>query len=106
MTGQPKKKLGHVQEFADQCFDLVTTAHRIIPPHYLDTSRRPDIRDQIGAAYREVYECGVKLHRASEKLETLLRVKAGVRPHVPRLQSVTRYCPAPDEREDDEREDE
>ena len=100
MTGQPKKKLGHVEEFADECFNLATTAQRIIPPHYLDTTRRPDIRDQIGAAYREVYECARKMCLSSEKLETLLRVKAGVRPRVSRLESVTRYCPVPDEREE------
>ena len=54
MTGQPKKKLQEVEEFTDRCFTTAPNACCVIPRQYMDRTRRPDPRDQIGTAYRAV----------------------------------------------------
>lgn len=88
MAGQPMKKLEEVEEFADRAFTTALNACCVIPRHYMDRTRRPDPRDQIGKAYRGIYEWGLMLHIVSERLENLLREKAGLEPRQSRMDEV------------------
>ena len=78
MTGQPKKKLKEVEELADNCFTVSLNALAIIPQHYLDRTRRPDPRDEIGMKWLSAYKGCMLIHVVSEQLENLLRAKAGM----------------------------
>ena len=85
MTGQPKKKLREVEELADNCFTVSLNACCVIPKHYMDRTRRPDPRDQIGRKYRAAFEWAMMLYIVTEQLENLLRAKAGLEPRHPRF---------------------
>ena len=80
MTGQPKKKLKEVEELADNCFTVSLNACCVIPKHYMNRDRQIDPRDEIGRYYQGVYTWSMMLHLVSEKLENLLRAKAGLEP--------------------------
>ena len=88
MTGQPKKKLQEVEEFADRCYTVSLNGCCVIPKHYMNRNRRIDRRDKIGLAYRAVYQWGLMLHIKSEELENLLREKNGLEPRRSRHERI------------------
>ncbi len=80
MTGQPKKKLLQVEQFADRCYATAMHGTCIIPRHYLNRERRQDPRDEIARYYEGSFTWSMMLCLVSEKLENLLRAKAGLEP--------------------------
>ena len=88
MAGQPKKKLKEVEGFADNCFTVALNACCIIPKHYLNRERRKDPRDEIGTYYDGVFGWSIMLCLVSEKLENLLRAKAGLEPRPSRMDEI------------------
>ena len=80
MAGQPLKKLEEVEELADRCFTVALNACAIIPQHYLDRTRKPDPRDEIGKKYLSVFKGCMLIHVVTEQLENLLLAKNGLEP--------------------------
>ena len=88
MAGQPKKKLLQVEQFADRCYATAMHGTCIIPRHYLNRERRIDPRDKIARYYEGAFTWSMMLCLVSEKLENLLRAKAGLEPRPSRLDKI------------------
>ena len=88
MTGQPKKKLEEVDEFADRCFTTALNGCCVIPKHYMKRDRKIDPRDELGRRNRGVYELSLMLCIVSERLENMLREKNGMEPRRSRFDEI------------------
>ena len=99
MPGQPKKKLRQIEQFTDRCYATAMHGCCVIPPHYLNRERRQDPRDEIARYYEGVFTWSLMLCLVSEKLENLLRVKAGLKPRRSRLEKIKDENPDADPEE-------
>lgn len=88
MSGQPKRKLQQIEQLADRCYATAMHGCSVIPRHYLKRDRRKDPRDEIGRYYEGVFTWSLMLCLVCEKLENLLRAKAGLEPRPSRLGKI------------------